>query len=914
MAGTIKGITIQIGADTTKLSSALNSANRAIKQTQTDLKAVEKALKINPTNINLLKDKQALLNDKIADTKTKLDAMKQAQAQLDSQGVDKNSREYRELQTQIDLCEQELKDLNKESKNFGSAGAQAVAAVGEKLKDVGAKISAVGQELTTKVTLPLAAVGTVAVTKFAEVDKTMQLTNATMGNTEEQANLLNQAMKDAAANSTFGMNDAATATLNFARAGLSAEQAAAALAPAMNLAAGEGGNLDTVSGGLVATINGFGGSFDDATKYADVFANACNNSALDIDSLSSSMSVAAPIFAAAGYSVNDAALYMGVMANAGIDANTAANALKTGMARLVDPAKEGQEWMDKLGISITNSDGSMKDSVQVQNELHDAFAGLSESEQIAAASAIFGKNQMSNWLALINTAPGDVSALSGALAEEGTTAEMAEAMMGGFGGSIEKLKSSIDVAATSLGEALAPTISKVADAIQRAVDWFNSLSDEQREMIAKIGLVVAAIGPLLLVVGKVISLAGTIMTLAPAIGTAITVMTGPIGLVIAAIAAVIAIGVALYKNWDTIKAKAQEIGDAVKEKWEGMKQAVSEKVTAMKEAVTEKWNNMKSAIANSAIGQTVGTVWQAAKDTMSEKLNNMRTAYDQHGGGLKGAVAAAMEGVKGYYTAGFTFVDNLTGGKLSNVLNTVKTKMDDVKNNVSTKLENVKTSFSTKMATAASTVSTKMVEIKGHFQNKMEDAKTNVSQKLESIKGSFSEKLGSSASTVSSKMQEIKNSFTSKIQEAHDTISGIIEKIKKLFDISLKLDIKLPHISVSGGEAPFGIGGQGKLPSFSVEWYDKGGIFDRPSIIGVGEKRPEFVGALDDLRQIVREESGAGASAQLLSQMVSLMTQLVDQGATPITVNQTINAVDTSYSEQQKAAAYEFKQIARALT
>lgn len=914
MAGTIKGITIQIGADTTKLSSALNSANKAIKQTQTELKNVEKALKVNPTNIDLLRDKQGLLNDKIADTKTKLDAMKQAQAQLDSQGVDKNSREYRELQTQIDLCEQELKDLNKESKSFGSAGAQAVAAVGEKLKDVGAKISQVGQDLTTKVTLPLAAVGTVGVMKFAEVDKTMQLTNATMGNTEEQANLLNQAMKDAAANSTFGMSDAATATLNFARAGLSAEEAAAALAPAMNLAAGEGGNLDTVSGGLVATINGFGGSFDDATKYANVFANACNNSALDIDSLSSSMSVAAPIFAAAGYSVNDAALYMGVMANAGIDADTAANALKTGMARLVDPAKEGQEWMDKLGISITNSDGSMKDSVQVQKELHDAFSALSESEQIAAASAIFGKNQMSNWLALINTAPGDVSALSGALAEEGTTAEMAEAMMGGFGGSIEKLKSAIDVAATSLGEALAPTISKVADAIQKAVDWFNSLSDEQQELIAKVGLVVAAIGPLLLVVGKVISLAGTIMTLAPAIGTAITVMTGPIGLVVAAIAAVIAIGVALYKNWDTIKEKAQEIGDAVKEKWEGMKQAVSEKVTAMKEAVTEKWNNMKSAIANSNIGQTVGTVWQAAKDTMSEKLNNMRAAYDQHGGGLKGAVAAAMEGVKGYYTAGFTFVDNLTGGKLSNVLNTVKTKMSDVKNDVSAKLENVKTSFSTKMATASSTVSTKMVEIKGHFQNKMEDAKTTVSQKLGSIKGFFSEKLGSTASTVSSKMQEIKNSFTSKIQEAHDTISGIIEKIKKLFDISLKLDIKLPHISVSGGEAPFGIGGQGKLPSFSVEWYDKGGIFDHPSIIGVGEKRPEFVGALDDLRQIVREESGAGVSAQLLSQMVSLMSQLVDQGMKPITVNQTINANETSYSEQQKAAAYEFKQIARALT
>ena len=1044
MAGNIKGITIQIGADTTKLSSALNSANRAIKNTESSLKSVERALKLNPTNINLLRDKQGLLNDKIADTKTKLDAMKQAQAQLDAQGIDKTSREYRELQTNIDTCEAELKGLNKEAKSFGSAGAQAIAAVGEKMKDLGAKISAVGQELTTKVTLPLAAVGTVAVTKFAEVDKTMQLTNATMGNTAEQADLLNQAMKDAAANSTFGMNDAATATLNFARAGLTAEQAAAALAPAMNLAAGEGGNLDTVSAGLVATINGFGGSFDDAAAYADVFANACNNSALDIDSLSEAMSIAAPIFKTAGYSVNDAALYMGVMANAGIDANTAANALKTGMARLVKPAKEGQEWMDKLGISVTNADGSMKDSITIQRELNAAFSGLSESEQIAAASAIFGKNQMSNWLALINTAPGEVSELSEALAVEGTTAEMSQAMMSGFGGSIEKLKSSIDVAATSLGQALAPTISKVADAIQRAVDWFNSLSDEQREMIAKIGLVVAAIGPLLLVVGKVISLAGTIMTLAPAIGTAITVMTGPIGLVVAAIAAVIAIGVALYKNWDKIKAKAQEIGGAIKEKFENMKKAVSEKMTAMKNAVAEKFNaikekvlstpigqamakvwdaarttmgnslsaikaaydkhggglkgaasatmeamkqyytagfnfinnltggklgeavdkakekigQMKEAFANSNLGVTVGAVWDVVKKTTTDALGNIKSAYDEHGGGLKGAVAATMEAVKQKFTLGWNFADNFTGGKLSEIKdkvtekmtavkdqvsqklenvkaffveklgpaaqtaatkfneisNTVRTKMTEAKDKVSQALESVKTFFAEKLAAAFNTVQTKFNEIKNNISTRMTETKDKISSVLESIKSFFTSKLGSILSTVTEKMQAIKSAFTSKIQEAHDAISGIIQKIKDLFNIDLKLNIKLPHISVSGGEAPYGIGGAGKLPSFSVEWYDKGGIFDHPSIIGVGEKRPEFVGALDDLREIVREESGAGLSVQLLGQMVNLLSELVDRDATPITVNQTINARETSYAEQQKAAAYEFKQIARALT
>lgn len=966
MAGNIKGITIQIGADTTKLSSALNSANKAIKSTQSELKSVEKALKLDPTNINLLKDKQQLLTDKISETTSKLDALKQAQDQLDAQGVDKNSQEYQELQRNIDLCESELKQLNNEAKEFGSAGAQQVAAVGEKFKEVGQKISDVGGELTTKVTLPLAAVGTAAVASFAEVDKTMQLTNATMGNTEEEAKLLNDAMKEAAANSTFGMSDAATATLNFARAGLDAEQAAAALAPAMNLAAGEGGNLDTVSGGLVATINGFGDSFEQTSKYADVFAAACNNSALDVDGLSDAMSVAAPIFSAAGYSVEDAALYMGTMANAGIESSVAANSLKTGLARLVSPAKEGAAMMDELGICVTNADGSMKDSVIIQSELHDAFANLSESEQLAAASAIFGKNQMSNWLALINTAPDDVwdlqaelngasfsvddfanklsdsglsidemksnleklgvsqedfmeylkdsggdaqefaeslleisdagvsmqdvtNALGGDLGTlqsamdgtKGTTDEMAEAMMSGFGGSLESLKSSIDVAVTSLGEALAPTILKVSDAIQGAVDWFNGLSEEQQQMIAKIGLVVAAIGPLLLIVGKVISLAGTIMSLAPAIGAAITVMTGPIGLVVAAIAAVVAIGVALYKNWDTIKEKASEIRSHIKEKWEDAKAKVSESVENMKSAVSEKWEDIKSKIANSAIGETVSSVWETAKQNMQTKLDNMKEAYDTHGGGLKGTVAAVMTNVKDKYSSAFNTIDSVTGGKLSAV---------------------------------ASKVNSKMTEVRGTFTNKMEEAKTNMSNKLENVKSTFTTKMGSIASKVSDKMTEVKNSFTGKIQEAHDVISGIIEKIKKLFDISLKLDIKLPHISVQGGEAPFGIAGKGRLPSFSVDWYDKGGIFDHPSIIGVGEKRPEFVGALDDLRAIVREESGFGSTNALLSQMVTLMSDLVEQGGRPITVNQTINAQDTSYSGQQKQAAREFKNMARALT
>ena len=543
---------------------------------------------MDPGNTELLSQKYKTLQQEIKATKEKLDTLKEASKQADQALKDGtiSKEQYDALQREIAETEQSLKSLEQEYKNFGSVQAQQIAAAGEKMKELGGKVEDAGKTLTTHVTLPLAAVGAAGVKSFAEVDKTMQLTNKTMGNTEEQAELLNKAMKDAAANSTFGMKDAATATLNFARAGLDAEQATSALAPAMNLAAGEGGDLDTVSAGLVATINGFHGSFEDAGHYADVFAAACNNSALDVDSLSHAMSVAAPIFSSAGYSVNDAALYMGVMANNGIDADKAANSLKTGLARLVSPAKEGAEMMDKLGISVTNSDGTMKSSIQIQKELHDAFGKLSESEQIAAASAIFGKNQMAPWLALINTAPEDVGKLDASLSScAGTTHQMAEAMMSGFGGSLEKLKSSIDVLVTSIGEALAPTIQKVAEFIQGLVDKFNALTPAQQETIVKIGLVVAALGPLLIVVGKVISSIGTIMTWAPKIVSGVqsvigigsklmgglqalwgVIMANLIVLIVAAIAAAVAAFIYLSNEGVSLVENAAHLGLPVPEK------------------------------------------------------------------------------------------------------------------------------------------------------------------------------------------------------------------------------------------------------------------------------------------------------------------------------------------------------------
>lgn len=735
-AGRIKGITIEIGGDTTKLTQALSKVDNALSKTKTNLRDIERALKFNPSSTALLKDKQVELSKAIEQTEERLKAEKEAYEQLShADKTPENIEKMRQLKTQIDLDTEALRQLEQEARQSASVlgtqmqiAGEKVKEVGEKIKDVGDKIAGFGKEMTTKVTLPIVAAGAKAAKSFYAVDKTMVLTNETMGNTAEQAQMLDSAMQDAARNSVYGMDEAATATLNFARAGLTAEEAANTLAPAMALAAGEGGNLDTVSAGLVATINGFGDSFANASEYADTFANACNNSALDVDSLSESMSIAAPIFKTAGYSVKDAALYLGTMANAGIEAGEAANSLKTGIARLVKPAKEGAIAMEKLGIEVTNADGSMKDTITIQSELHDAFSQLSESEQIAAASAIFGKNQMSKWLALINTAPEDVKALADEIGVEGTAMDMASAMMEGQAGSIERLKSSIDVLMYSLGKIVAEYLQPLVDKLQELTDKFQALDEEDKKRIVQIAAIVAAIGPALVIIGKVIAAIGTIISVAgsviSAIGgiiTAISALAAPVLIVIGVIAALVAAFVYFYNTNEEFRNKVNEI-------WENIKTAVSsffETCKAWFDAFVTWVSPIVDAIAGavSAIWETVSTIVGIIVDYIKAKLEENRAFIQAIMDAIKIVFSAAWSVIKNSVTTTFNIIKTIITTAMNVIQNVFKAATAIIKGDWKGALDYLKTAATSAVDGVKNIFNT----LKNSLSNVFNDIKTAMS-------------------------------------------------------------------------------------------------------------------------------------------------------------------------------------------
>ena len=358
--------------------------------------------------------------------------------------------------------------------------------------------SIIGKKMTATVTAPIAGVAAASVKSFGDVDKQLRLVQQTMGSTPGEAAKLEKAIKKAASASVYSMQDAADATLNFARQGFNAKQSADMITPALNLAAGTGTDLAATTEGLGNTLKAFGAKSGEATHYADMFAKAQAQANTNAQGLFDAMSVAGSTAKTVGWSFSDLATITGVFGDHSIGASEGATALNTGLMRLASPAKQGAQAMEQLGINVFDSKGQLKDMPSVMQELSDKFKGLSSEEKLSAASAIFGKQQASKWLTLIQTSPSKFKSMKKAIDEtDGSAKNMADALMEGVGGSIEKLKSTFDVFKYNVGKVAGNEIKGFIDRITDLLDAFNNLPDSAKSASVKTALAVAGIGPAL---------------------------------------------------------------------------------------------------------------------------------------------------------------------------------------------------------------------------------------------------------------------------------------------------------------------------------------------------------------------------------------------------------------------------------
>ena len=246
-------------------------------------------------------------------------------------------------------------------------------------------------------------------------------------------------------------------------------------------------------------LTAFGLSAEDSGHFADVLAAASSNANTNVSMLGESFKYAAPVAGSLGISAEDTSVALGLMANAGIKASQSGTALRTGLTNLAKPTKQMQSFMDKYNISLVETINLRETMIS----LRDKMGGLSESEQAAAASAIFGKNSMAGWLAIINASDSDFNKLTGAIDNcDGTAESMANTMQDNLVGQLTILKSQLEELAISFGDLLMPIIRKVVAAVQGFVDKLNSLCDSQREAFFKVLALAAEFGPLLLILGS----------------------------------------------------------------------------------------------------------------------------------------------------------------------------------------------------------------------------------------------------------------------------------------------------------------------------------------------------------------------------------------------------------------------------
>lgn len=790
MASRIQGITVEIGGDTTKLQNALKGVNGQIKSTQSQLKDVNKLLKLDPGNTELLAQKHKLLAEAVSETKEKLATLKTAAEQANTAlaNGEISKEQYDALQREIVETEQDLKNLETQA-NQSATAVQKIAATGEKLKTVGDNISSAGQKLLP-VTAGVTALGTASVTTAANFESSMSQVQATMGITKDAMSTVNgqsvntmdtlsKLAKKMGAETAFSASECAEALNYLALAGYDTQQMCDTLPTVLNLAAAGDIALADASDMVTDAMSALGMGVDEAETMVDQMAKTASTTNTSVAQLGEGILTIGATAKSIKGGTAELNTALGILANNGIKGAEGGTHLRNIILSLQNPTDKAAAQMEVLGLSVYDSEGNMRSMNDILGDLNKSMDGMTSAEKSNIISTIFNKTDLSSVNALLANTGETWDSLQKSITDSGGAAQqMADTQLDNLQGQITILKSALEGLAISFGELLMPVIKQIVGWVQKFVDWLNGMNDGTKKVIMTVALLAAALGPVLIVIGKVISAVGTIMTVVPKIAGVIntvkgafaalntTMLANPITLIIAAIAALVAAFIYLWNNCDGFRQFWIDL-------WENVKQTAVTVWNAIKEFFAQVWEAIKTIFSTvfEVIKTLVTTYFNLYKTIIQTVFNTVKTVITTIWESIKGVFTTVFNVIKTLVTTYFNIYKTIIQTVLTIIQMVITTVWNTIKTVITTVLNAIKTIFSTVWNAIKTIISAVVGAIKGLITGNFTAVKNSITTIMNTIKSTISTIWNTIKSTISTVLGAIKGAVTS-------VFSGIVNAVK----------------------------------------------------------------------------------------------------------------------------------------
>ncbi|MFX4263127.1 phage tail tape measure protein [Pelotomaculum propionicicum] len=684
MTESIKGISIVIGSDTTALTAALSEVNKKSKALQSELKQVEKLLKLDPKNTELVAQKQKLLADAVENAKKKLDSLRKAQEQVNQQFKrgEISQGQYRAFQREVAAAEQQLKKLETQAKNTGTS----IHNIGTSMQTAGDKMASAGQNLTMKVTAPIVGVGAAASKMAIEFEEGMAKVGTIADTAAKPIEELRKEILALSNETGTSASELTEAEYQAISAGVETAKSVKFLSTAVKAAKGGFTDSQTAIDGLTTTLNAYGKKADEVTKISDQMMLAQNFGKTTFGEMASSIGNVAPTAASLNVATEDLFGSLAVLTKNGIATSQAVTGLKAAFSNILKPTSDAAKLADQLGLDFSaahlKSVGWSKFLDEIAEKTGD------DAEKMAL---LFGSVEaLNSMLVLTGKGAADFdNVLAGMASSAGLTEEAFRKMENTSGARLAKSLNSLKNAGIELGDSLAPAVESIANSLSRLADWFDKIGPAGQKLIIALAGIAAAIGPVMSIIGNVAkAVGGVIKFFTPAAGgisaftkvlrflapaarivvTALSYLVRGFSWPVAIITALITIGIALYKHWDTVKAKAQQLGAFIANVWNSLVASVKAVWDGIKNAVVGAWDWMYAHnYYFQKIVDTVTTCWNAIKSVTGSVWNAIKNVAESVGSALSGYLSGLWDSIRGTAQGAWDAIYGVISGILDSI-------------------------------------------------------------------------------------------------------------------------------------------------------------------------------------------------------------------------------------------------------